>query len=182
MEEHLLHRIQRGDTGALEEAIGQYGGYVYTVVQSWSRDSLPREDMEELTADVFVTLWQKAVQSTPGHLRGWLGTVARNKTVDRLRKRGVTVPLEEEYFTAPDDLWNRLQMQERQRLVREALNVMEVQDREIFIRYYDWDQPMKAIAAEMELGESAVKMRLHRGRKQLKQYLTERGIAIEDYV
>ena len=45
-----------------------------------------REDVEELTADVFLALWAHAGELNPEQgLRPWLGTVARNRAADWLR-------------------------------------------------------------------------------------------------
>ena len=42
-----------------------------------------REDVEELTADVFLALWAHAGELNPEQgLRPWLGTVARNRAAD----------------------------------------------------------------------------------------------------
>lgn len=178
----LLHAMQNGSKAALEMLMDRYSGYVYRIIENQGRGMLSPEDVEELTADVFVKLWQKSTSLKGDALRSWLGTVARNGTIDRMRKNGGTIPLEEPYLSVPDNLWKNLQAEERTALVRDALNTLMPQDREIFFRYYNLCQSMKDIAAEMQLGLPAVKMRLHRGRKQLKDYFSERGIGYEDFV
>jgi RNA polymerase sigma-70 factor (ECF subfamily) len=52
---------------------------------------------------------------------------------------------------------------------------MEHFDREIFLRHYYYCQPVKTIAAELEMNESTVKTRLKRGREKLKTILREGG-------
>ena len=87
MEEHqLLSRLRRKDEQALAAVIAQYSAYVVTVVHNRSRGLLTPEDEDELTSSVFFALWQSCRTVKAGHLRAWLGSVARNRTVDRLRK------------------------------------------------------------------------------------------------
>jgi len=48
-----------------------------------------RTGAEEVTQDVFLRLWHRAVDFDParGDLAGWLVTVTRNRAIDRLRSR-----------------------------------------------------------------------------------------------
>ena len=178
----LLYALQQGSKAALEMVMERYNGYVYHIILNRGRGMLSPEDGEELTADVFVKLWQKSGSIKGESLRSWLGTVARNAAVDHMRKKDSTVPLEEACFSVPDDLWKNLQAEERTALVRNAMNDLPPMDREIFYRYYNLCQSMKDIAEALNMGLPAVKMRLHRGRKQLKNYFQERGMRYEDCV
>lgn len=94
-EQRILKKIIRGNEHALEAAIAQYTSYVLAVIHNRSRGYLSQEDEEEAASDVFYALWQHAGEISPGCLRSWLGSVARNKTVDRLRRRKIELPLEE---------------------------------------------------------------------------------------
>ena len=105
MEEHqLLSRLRRKDEQALAAVITQYSAYVVTVVHNCSRGLLTPEDEDELASTVFFALWQSCRTVKAGHLRAWLGSVARNKTVDRLRKARMEVPLDEETAGSEDSL------------------------------------------------------------------------------
>lgn len=44
----------------------------------------------------FFALWQSCRTVKAGSIRAWLGSVARNKTVDRLRRARMDMPLDEE--------------------------------------------------------------------------------------
>lgn len=50
-----------------------------------------RSDAEDVMQDVFVTIWQKARQfdASRASPMTWLISIARNKSIDRLRERGV---------------------------------------------------------------------------------------------
>ena len=69
---------------------------------------------------------------------------------------------------------------ERTAIVKAALDGLEQQTREVFLRYYYYNQPIREIALATGLSETAVKSRLLRGRKKLKEQLTEGGYLCED--
>ncbi len=179
MEQALLRQLRARRPKAMEQALQQYSSYVYAVVRGRACGMLPPEDLEEITSDVFLALWEHPERVTPGRLRSWLGAAARNKTVDRLRRRSPDLPLEEDAIILDDTLWQAMAEQERTALVREALYTLCPQDRELFTRYYDLCQSTAQIADAMGLSQAAVKTRLHRGRKQLKNFFAERGYSDE---
>ena len=103
-EQNLLSRLRHGDEQALAAAIAQYSAYVVTVIHNRSRGLLSPEDEDELASSVFFALWQSCRTVKAGHLRAWLGSVARNKTVDRLRKSRSEIPLDEDLAGTDDFL------------------------------------------------------------------------------
>ncbi len=175
-EKLLLQRLKRRDPEALEQAIAKYGAYVASIIRG--RGHAPR-DVEELTADVFFALWENAGTIRKGSLRPWLGRVARNKAVEGFRRSQPPLALEEETLWVEDDLWQRLSAREREEMVREALDTLCPQDREIFFRFYDLGQNAREIAEVMHMPHSTVRSRLSRGRKALKDYFEKGGILDE---
>lgn len=114
-EQNLLSRLRHGDEQALAAAITQYSAYVVTVIHNRSRGLLSPEDEDELASSVFFALWQSCRTVKAGHLRAWLGSVARNKTVDRLRKSRSEVPLDEDLAGTEDFLLLRKPRSENRR-------------------------------------------------------------------
>lgn len=179
-EDTLLAALRAGSADALRLAISRCGAYVYTVVRNRACGQLAQEDLEEIASDVFIELWQHPERVRPGCLQSWLGVLARNKTIDRLRRRSPQIPLDEDLVDPGGALWQTMAAQERAVLVRQALDSLSQLDREIFLRYYDLCESTAAIAEQTGLSRPAVKTRLHRGRQQLKAFLSERGLNDED--
>ena len=167
-EEMLLQHICAGDTEALEVAIARYSAYVASVIRNRGRHSLSQQDLEELAADVFIALWRHGSSIHPGRLRPWLGSVARNRTVEYLRRQKVSLSLDEQTLWVEDGLWQRMDRLQRSELVRSALDQLDPQDQEIFYRHYDLCQNSREIAQAMGLNASTVRTRLSRGRNTLK--------------
>ena len=90
---------QRADDTALvsevaagsEDALGVlYDRYVDAVHAAASRLTTDRHIAEEVVQETFLALWNRAELFNPavGSLAAWLHTIARNRTVDRLRSAG----------------------------------------------------------------------------------------------
>ncbi len=182
MDGDLLCSLQKQNADALEQAIVQYGAYVLTVIRNRSRGVLTPEDHEEITSDVFLSLWHGAKDITSGQLRPWLGAVARNKTVEAMRRKKVFVPLEDDTLVSLDRLWEQMYESQRCEAIRQALSCLTEEDREIFYRFYDLSQTTGQIAEHLHLNAATVRSRLMRGRQTLRKQLKKGGIICEDDV
>ena len=176
-EQNLLSRLRHGDEQALAAAITQYSAYVVTVIHNRSRGLLSPEDEDELASSVFFTLWQSCRTVKSGHLRAWLGSVARNKTVDRLRKSRNEIPLDEDLAGTDDFLLEEATKREQAQQLRAAVAQLSETDRDIIFRFYDLCQPAVEIAAALGLTPAAVRMRLVRSREAIRNELCRGGFA-----
>jgi len=167
-----LKAIKTGDETALSVLIERYAPYVGAVVFNIIGESMSREDVEESTSDVFLTLWKNADKPQAGLLKSWLGAVARNKAKNKLRELRYALPLEEDIITDMSaNPETALTEQEEREIVYSAVLGMKRPDREIFLRHYYAVERIEKIANEMSMSESAVKVRLHRGREKLRKSL-----------
>ena len=90
------------------------------------------------------------------------------------------MPLEDDVILiSEENLEQNFEDREQAQFIREAVLAMQYPDREIFLRYYYYYQPVAEIASEMNINVSTVKMKLHRGRKALKEKLSKGGYTIE---
>lgn len=177
----LLSRLQKGDSRALNKIMAQYGPYVQTIAANITIPPLQPEDVEEVSADVFLALWNNADAVEEGKLKAWLAAVTRNTAKNKLRSSHLAMPLENDYFILDvPDVEDELLEQELQRVTREAVNALPEPEHSIFVRHYFLYQKTAEIAEAMDLNASTVRSKLLRGREKLKEYLTERGYGCED--
>ena len=82
----ILTRIGQRDENAMEEIFRRYSGPVYSVALRVLRDSGQAEDVLQ---EVFLQLWRKpaAFVQNRGSLGAWLVVIARNRSIDVLRRR-----------------------------------------------------------------------------------------------
>src|SRR5438876_3422347 len=83
----LVREVAAGSQAALGEL---YDRYVEAVHAAASRLTSDRQVAEEVVQETFLALWNRAELFDPrvGSLAAWLHTIARNRTVDRLRAAG----------------------------------------------------------------------------------------------
>ena len=176
-ESMILQNIKAGDPSGLKALMERYVPYISVIVWNILRDAMSPQDAEEVVSDVFLAAWEQAADLKAGHVKGWLGTVARNKAKNKLRQMGRTISLEENSvdIPAPNDLSEAMEQDEERRLVRQAVDALPPEDKEIFLRHYYYAQSIKEISDHMALNESTIKTKLRRGRMKLKEALTKGG-------
>jgi len=83
----LVREVANGSEAALAEL---YDRYIDTIYVASSRLTADRQLAEEVVQETFLALWNRAELFDPalGSLAAWLHTIARNRTVDRLRAAG----------------------------------------------------------------------------------------------
>ncbi len=178
-EPKALRRLKKGDETSLVWFMDRYAPYVRSILVAMLGARDP--EGEELASDVFYTLWTCRDKVVPGKVKAWLGTVARNKARDCLRRRRPDLPLEEDVLTltcpGPEEAIGE---REQAAFLRKAVLAMEETDRDIFLRHYYLCQTVETIARTLDMNPSTVKTRLRRGREKLKQALQEGGYLYED--
>jgi RNA polymerase sigma-70 factor (ECF subfamily) len=83
----LVAEVVKGSEEAFAALYDRHAGAVYAAASRLTSDRLLAEDVVQET---FLALWNRAEQFEPrlGSLSAWLLTIARNRTVDRLRAAG----------------------------------------------------------------------------------------------
>ena len=82
----LIRRMADGDEAALAALYDRYAGLVFSVAKRIVGD---RSTAEEILQDIFHQAWRTAssFDSSRGSFAGWLLVAARNRAIDRLRRR-----------------------------------------------------------------------------------------------
>lgn len=116
----LLSQIATGDQNAMSVFFDRYSGMVYSVALRVLRDAGEAEDVMQ---EIFIQIWQnpQSYVAGRGSLGGWLVVTARNRSIDKLRRRKPTDPVE--LFTLPSPL-NLAQESERNLLIEKIQNAM----------------------------------------------------------
>jgi RNA polymerase sigma-70 factor (ECF subfamily) len=84
--EALLARVALGNRAAFEALYRRSADRLFGICVRVLRD---RGEAEEALQDLFASVWRKAAQYDPARAgaMSWLGMMARNKAIDRLRTR-----------------------------------------------------------------------------------------------
>jgi RNA polymerase sigma-70 factor, ECF subfamily len=99
----LLQRVRQGDHSAMAEVFDRYSRAVYSVALRILKDSGHAEDVMQ---EIFFQVWRNSDSFVQGRgsLGAWLVVVARNRSIDLLRRRKPTDSVDEVILASPGDL------------------------------------------------------------------------------
>ena len=175
----LLGHIVQGQEEALIELYSVAGRPVYTLAARLLRD---HHLAEETTADVFLQIWKQAERfdAQRGNPRTWLMTIARSRTIDRLRAapdRPAPQPdLEgvEDRLPGPERVAHDLELQAR---VRGSLAELPSLQRAPLELAYFGGLSQTEIATRLSEPLGTIKTRMRLGLKKLRDHLSAKDQA-----
>ena len=153
-----------------------YGSFCRTIAFRILGD---REDAAEIVNDSYFKLWNLIPPQEPDPLKGFLGRITRQLSINRLEHNTAGKRGSGQYDAALDELGDiacgeALDPTESLAL-RDALNrflqQLPTEERQIFLLRYWHFSPIGEISGTIGASQSKVKMRLLRTRQKLKAYL-----------
>ena len=166
---------------ALKESRKKYGGYCFSIAKRILSSS---EDGEEVVNDVFLRSWQTIPPERPVSLGAFLGRLARNLSIDRLRRDTAQKRRARETVLCLDELeevvgtGEDLSAEGLAEALDAFLETLPEETREIFLLRYWHVFSVKEIARRTEKNEGAVRVSLHRTREKLREFLLEEGFTV----
>ena len=173
---NLVERLVARDEEALREAITTYGGMVFGMAKRIVNDP---NLAEEVAQDTFLSLWRRpgAFDSQKGGLGAFLVGVARNKSVDlvrreeSVRRRRDSLAAEVEARTMVDSSEDGLGSVDDREQVKDALAQLSDMQREAIVLAYFGGRTYREVAVELGVPEGTAKTRLRDGLLRLRQVL-----------
>jgi len=187
--EQIVERCRQGDALAWETLVRQYQSRVYTVTYHYLRNPEEARDVaqdvfvqrnpeeaRDVAQDVFIQVYRGLDKFRGDRFVPWLLRLARNCSIDRLRRIKARppaddVPVEDaRHLTAggpsPEDAWLT---DSKKRLVHRALGEMSEQNREIILLKEIQGLNFREIAEMLGVPIGTVKSRSNRARIDLAQ-------------
>lgn len=145
------------------EAVRIYGNILYRLCILMLKN---QADAEDAVQDTFITYMIKAPQfKSKEHEKAWLITVATNKCRDILRKRM-------RFSDDSEKIISKIPADEEETATLEALMSLPEKFRIVMMLHYVEGYRVEEIAPMIGRTPSAVKMRLQKGRKLLKEAIS----------
>jgi RNA polymerase sigma-70 factor (ECF subfamily) len=168
----LISRVVAGDDSALAMLYDRYAGVVYSTARRILDDV---GAAEEILQDIFYHFWRTASSFDParGSLAGWLLVSARNRAIDRLRRRDRTATegLGEGQVALPFHLESQISQNEMISKVRSVLATLAPPQREALELAYFQGMTHSEIARRTGEPLGTVKTRLRAALGELKRAL-----------
>ena len=173
-DEYLIYAIGARNEEALRELYARYSRSAFSLARRIMRSET---DAEDVTQEVFVKIWQKALDYAParGTVSTWLMTIAHHASIDALRRRSSrdTVQTEDgELERAPDlrvDVDNTLENV----MVTEAMNGLTSEERLLIDLAYFEGLSHSQLATRTGLPLGTIKSRIRVGLQKLRSSLGE---------
>jgi len=171
-----LRQCAARQTTALGKLYDESNSLVYTVARRVLGDDA---DAEEVTLDVYMQVWRMAgtYNSDRGSAVAWLLTIARNRSIDKLRSRDVRkrveAPIEgaiEATSSEADPEESTVQRQERRR-VKTALESLPAEQRQVLELAYFSGFSHSELAERLGQPLGTVKTRIRLGMMRMRELL-----------
>jgi RNA polymerase sigma-70 factor (ECF subfamily) len=176
-DEVLIARIAGGDRLAMQVLFARHHVRVYRFVLRLVRNEATAED---LISEVFLDVWRQA-----GKFEGraavstWMLSIARFKALSALRKRPeaeLDDETAEQIEDQSDDPETTLAKKDKSSQLRQALEKLSNDHREIVDLVYYHEKSVEEVAGIIGIPEATVKTRMFYARKKLSELLKEQGI------
>jgi len=191
----LVAAVAAGSEDALAALYDRHAAAIHATAMRLTAD---RQVAEDVVQEVFLTLWNRAERFDPtaGSLMAWLGTMARNRAIDRLRAAGrrpqlVALGRDDDEGSAAEALERAaesgrarggfdagdpvsvLEANEARSAINAALAAMPEHEREVILLAYRNDLTQSEIAERLGWPIGTVKTRTRRALARLRHALAE---------
>ena len=172
-DEVLIRRIAGGDQLAMQTLFARHRVALYRWLLRLVRDEALAED---LLSDVFLDVWRRAASfEGRSSVSTWLLAIARNKAVSTRRRRTDAELDEESTSNVPDradDPEVALQKKNRAELLRQSIDRLSPEHREVIDLVYYHGKAVTEVAEIVGIKEATVKTRVFYARKKLAELVT----------
>jgi RNA polymerase sigma-70 factor (ECF subfamily) len=177
-DDQLMEDVVNRKADALESIYQRYGSLLRTVILGVIRDE---SDVEDVLHDVLLQVWEQSGRYNPNEkgLRGLLVTLARRRSLDRLRRRAAyrraTESLKSDTGNpltveiAPNT--NQVDVNDLSKLLSRAIQVLPEAQKEVIDLAFFKGMSQREIASNRQISLGTVKTRLHLAQRKLHNYL-----------
>lgn len=177
-EQRLIRKVLAGETEAFAPLVERYSRPIFALVLGIVGR---REEAEELTQDIFLKAYAKLSSfSNRSSFSTWLYRIACNTALTAVKRRQRRFALFDfsrterlpEQVEDDGELAELTEAQETALLA--ALDRLEADERALIQLHYYENRPLSECGEILSLSESNTKVRLHRIRKKLGLWITEK--------
>ena len=171
---------------AIAETQMKYGNYCFSIAFNVLHD---QEDADECVNDTWMRAWDSIPPNRPDHFNIFLGTITRNLSFDRWKKKKALKRGSGETQVQLDELEEcipatgvgteeAVEAAELQRMINDFLHTLPEKECNVFLRRYWYSEEYAEIAKRYGMNLNSVKTSLFRTRGKLKAFLEKQGIIV----
>lgn len=163
-----FERLRMGEFNAFRRFVDETKNLVYYIIGIHMND---RHKMEDLAQETYLKAYSSIrMLRNPGSIRSWISTIARNTTVDWIRKKNVR-PDEVSINPSHAVTAEKTDDGNRKEIIRKVLTRLSPKDQEIiYLRYYR-KASFSEIADELRTTPGAIRTRVSRIHSKIERSL-----------
>ncbi len=150
--------------------INHYGSYVYTIIYNILKT---KHETEEACQDTFLKVVNKIQDyNYTSAFKSWIFTIAYRTGIDYKRRQKVTQDESTLLFVDNGDRADEgVYQSEEKENIQKLLSVLNEEDALLVKMYYLNEMSIKEITAATDFGESNIKIKLFRARKEMAKHI-----------
>lgn len=168
---------------AITETANKYGRLCFGIANNILHS---QEDSDECVNDTYLRVWKAIPPTVPQCFKNFICRIVRNLSLTRYeynaakkRTKEIEVSLTEIEAVIPDKAVSEdIGEEQLGTVLSEFLDTLSQDARVIFVRKYWFFDTVGEIAQMCRFSENKVKVSLYRTKEKLRDYLSERGIAV----
>jgi RNA polymerase sigma-70 factor (ECF subfamily) len=166
-DEEIMLKVSNGNLDMLTTLFDRYHIRIFNFLYKMTRDKMVSED---LTQDVFAKVIKYRSSYNNGNFASWIYTIARNifSSYYQKQKKERSHMIEDDSLDSGEVLITESNQEELDHLQR-ALTQLKPSDRELIVMHRIQEIKYAQIAEIIDSTEIAVKVRVHRALKKLKE-------------
>ena len=165
-------KIKRGDEEIFAQIIDEYSNYLATVINNVY--ALNVQDIEDIIAETMISVWKNTKKLNESlNFKSFLATIARNKTIDFVRKKRMNMVELDITLLVDSDIEADFLLRELVSFLNQKINETKEPDRSILFLKYHHGLKNKEIANRLNINQNIVDVKLFRQRSKLKKLLVE---------
>jgi len=176
-DQYYIQKVKAGEADAYRFLVERHKTIVYNIVLQITRN---KEDTEEVAQDVFLKAYQ-SLNSFKGDSKfsTWLYRIAYNMAISKVRKKKLPSISIEDYELADDEIkqvyddFELIESTDKKKYLKKAIEQLSSEDSMVITLYYLNERSIDEISELTNMGKSNVKVRLHRARKKMFDYLSK---------
>ncbi len=171
-ETEVIRRVLQGDIESFRLVVERYEGPIVRMVRNMTAD---RESSEDIAQEVFLAAYKKLSSFDPAcsNFSTWLFTIARNKSINALRKKRVRSMSELPERANPRRAGHELAKEEFFSRLDRALQTLPPAQRRAFVLAEFEQLPYAEIAQIEGARTGTIKSRIYRAKEKLRLALKD---------
>jgi len=172
----LVNASLKGSNQAFGEIVRRYQSLICAIAYSATGDLGLSEDLAQET---FIVAWKTLGNlRDKAKLRAWLVGIGRNVISSAIRRRSRDAAARAQLLTESAEASGHGPVEEaitkeEQQILSRALDAIPPMYREPLVLYYREERSVRSVAEALDLSEDAVKQRLSRGRKMIREHVAD---------